>query len=524
MAALTGPRLGLVDRMIAAVAPGAAVRRQKARVQLAGLARARMLYDAATTGHRSAGWRPTASDANGEIRTAGPRLRDIGREMVRNNAYASRAISVISANVVGTGVLPSIETPNKRQRDALETLLREHFDTTSCDFTGRTDLYGLQALAMRTIVESGEVLIRRRDLSAQEQRDLGAPLPFQIHVLEPDYLDATKDGQMEGGENFAIQGVEFNRSGRVVAYWLFNEHPGTQLPIAIQSERIPAQYVLHVFRPDRPGQVRGVTWFAPVVLKLRDLHDYADATLVRQKISNCFTAFVTSDYPDMQTVTSEDTSANELPLEYFEPGKIERLRSGETVEFPTTPSTSEYAPFATATLREIAAGLGVSYEALSGDLSGVNFSSGRMGWLEFQRNIDAWRNHMLVPQMLAPIGRWFLDAARGSRDVSGTVRLKWTPPRREMISPADEVPHTVSMIRAGLMSRSEVIRKMGYDPEIIDAEMAADNKRADGLDLVLDSDARHRTAVGNPTEPAGQAPAEGAERRPAPLNRVRVAA
>jgi lambda family phage portal protein len=505
-------RLGLVDRMIAAVSPGAAVRRQQARMKLAGLTRARMLYDAASTGHRTAGWRPAATDANGEVRVAGERLRNIGREMVRNNAYAARALSVISSNVVGTGIIPTIESQNKRTVGKLEELLRDHFDTPACDYNGRTDLYGLQALAMRTIVESGEVLIRRRDLNTEERQDIGAPLPFQIQVLEPDYLDVQKDGPMEG-DTVAIQGVEFNKKGRVVAYWLFNEHPGTTTPVSIQSERIPAEYVIHVFRADRPGQVRGVTWFAPVAMRMRDLSDYSDATLIRQKISNCFAAFVTSDQPDQMTVTSEDESTNELPLEYFEPGKIERLMPGETVEFPTTPSTAEFAPYATATLREIAAGLGVSYEALSGDLSGVNFSSGRMGWLEFQRNIDAWRNHMLVPQMLARIGRWFMDAARVSQGVSGSVKIKWTPPRREMISPADEVPHTVAMIRAGLISRAEVLRKSGYDPEIVDAEIAADNKRADSLDLVLDSDARHRTAVGNPTDPTGQAPAEGAEDR-----------
>jgi lambda family phage portal protein len=503
-------RLGLVDRMIAAVSPGAAVRRQQARMKLAGLTRARMLYDAASTGHRTAGWRPAATDANGEVRVAGERLRNIGREMVRNNAYAARALSVISSNVVGTGIIPTIESQNKRTVGKLEELLRDHFDTPACDYNGRTDLYGLQALAMRTIVESGEVLVRLRALNTEEARDL--PLAFQIQILEPDFLDTLQDGPLPNG-NRAIQGVEFNAAGKVVAYHIFTEHPGTTTPVSIQSERVEAQWIAHVYRSDRPGQVRGASWFAPVAMRMRDLSDYSDATLIRQKISNCFAAFVTSDYSDMQTVTTEDESANELPLEYFEPGKIERLRSGETVEFPTTPSTAEFAPYATATLREIAAGLGVSYEALSGDLSGVNFSSGRMGWLEFQRNIDAWRNHMLVPQMLAPIGRWFMDAARVSQGVSGSVRIKWTPPRREMISPADEVPHTVAMIRAGLISRAEVLRKSGYDPEIVDAEIAADNKRADSLDLVLDSDARHRTAVGNPTDPTGQAPAEGAEDR-----------
>ena len=51
--------------------------------------------------------------------------------------------------------------------------------------------------------------------------------------------------------------------------------------------------MLHLFDRLRPGQVRGVPWFAPVILKLRDLDEYDDAELVRKKIEACFAAFVT---------------------------------------------------------------------------------------------------------------------------------------------------------------------------------------------------------------------------------------
>jgi capsid protein len=37
---------------------------------------------------------------------------------------------------------------------------------------------------------------------------------------------------------------------------------------------------LHLFERLRPGQVRGVPWFASVILKLRDLDDYDDAELI----------------------------------------------------------------------------------------------------------------------------------------------------------------------------------------------------------------------------------------------------
>lgn len=517
----------LLDRMIAAVAPVTALRRQHARAALRGNARPRMYYDGATSGHRASNWRPVATDATGEVRIGGARMRDIARDMVRNNAYAARAIGVIVNNVVGSGIIPSIDSPNRRTVDALEARLREHFDTPACDYTGQTDLYGLQALALRTVVESGEALIRRRRARAED----GLPLPFQMQVLEPDFLDHTLDGPLPNG-NIAIQGIEFTPAGRIVAYHLYRDHPGTQTPHAtpVMAERVDASEIIHVYRVDRPGQVRGVTWFAPVMMRLRDFGDFVDATLVRQRTATCFTAFVTSGEPDVRVIETDGadgaTSTNEKPLEWFEPGKIERLLPGETVEFPTLPQTADFGAYSAATLREIAAGLGISYEAMSGDLGGVNFSSGRMGWLEFQRNIDAWRNYMIQPQMLSRIGGWFLEAARITQGVAGSPRIKWTPPRREMISMQEEVPATVKLIRAGLISRSEALRKMGFDPVLVDEEIAADQKRADKLGLILDTDPRQRTDYGQEAEPSannnsgGDNPPEGGERRA--LNHLRA--
>lgn len=125
-----------------------------------------------------------------------------------------------------------------------------------------------------------------------------------------------------------------------------------------------------------------------------------------------------------------------------------------------------------------------------------------MGWLEFQRNIDAWREHMLIPQLCARVGEWFLDAAALQLGRRFPASIAWTAPKREMISPPQEVPATISVIRAGLTSLSEEQRKLGFDPEDLTQEIADDAARIDLLGLVLDSDPRQVTQVGNPTDPA----------------------
>lgn len=484
-----------LERAIETVAPKRALERAKARALIARTNQVRALYDGASYSRRTQGWRAPITDANAETRFALIRLRSVSRDMVRNNAYATKAKSTISHNVIGTGIVPQVRSAGAARTKAVGALVKAHFESTDIDADGRHNLYGLQDLAMNTIVESGEVLIRRR---VRRPTD-GYALPFQLQVLEPDYLDTFVDGDLPNG-NYAIQGVEFNAIGKRVAYYLFDEHPGAftlggnVASGRSQGRRVSADFVAHVYRVDRPGQVRGVTWFAPVALRMRDLADYIDAQLMRQKVAACFAAFVTSE-ADFST-DGLPVSTTGYPVETLEPGLIQRLRSGEKIEFATPPTTMDFGPYVTSTLREIAAGLGVTYEALTGDLTGVNYSSGRMGWIEYHRNIESWRWAMLIPQMLDPIESWTAEATNVVTGSTEPFRITWTPPRREMINPTEEISSAKEAVRSGLSSRSEEVRKLGFDPAELDEEIAADNERADKLRLAFDSDPRLLTGRG----------------------------
>lgn len=493
-----------IDRAITFISPQRGAARISARARIDRTIKVQALYDGASLSRRTSGWRAVGTDANAETRLAIGRLREVSRDMVRNNAFASRAKSTITHNVVGSGILPSVKSTSEKRAKQVKALIARHLETTDIDADGRLNLYGLQALAMSTIVEAGEVLIRMRPRRSEDN----FALPFQLQVLEPDFLDTSVDGMQSNG-NTAVQGVEFNKIGRRIAYYIFDEHPGSttaNVSIRTRGTRISADYVAHIFRADRPGQVRGVSWFAPVLLRMRDFADYTDAQLMRQKIAACFAAFITTEAPDDIANLPEPTSPSGYPVESFEPGMIERLKVGEEVSFATPPSTQDFSGYSAITLREIAAGLNVTYEALTGDLTGVNYSSGRMGWLEYQRSIDAWRWNMLIPQMLDPLQNWIQQAVTLATGSSEPFTLAWTPPRREMIDPDKELKSANTAIRTGLSSRSEELRSLGKEPAVIDEEIAADNERADALGLVLDSDPRKITANGmvqsfKPTQP-----------------------
>jgi capsid protein len=98
--------------------------------------------------------------------------------------------------------------------------------------------------------------------------------------------------------------------------------------------------------------------------------------------------------------------------------------------------------------------------------------------------------------MLGPVWGWFKQAASIVGDQPADIRMQWTPARRELIDPQKEVGAIIEAVRGGLMSLSEAIRRSGYEPGEVMAEIARDAAMLDELGLILDTDPRNVTAAG----------------------------
>ena len=483
-----------LDRAIGYLSPAAGLRRLRARAASGVMLRH---YEAAAVGRRTQGWKRSSADANTAVGAASTKVRDVARDLVRNNGYAESALTTIIDHVVGTGIVAKPKPKN----EAAGKTWSGWANSTDCDADGRNDFAGLQALVCRTVIEAGEVLVRQRIRRPED----GFAIPMQLQVLDPDYLDSDRNAQR--GPNRVINGVEFDAIGRRVAYWLFPEHPGATgaiLGLHGVSTRVPAEGVLHIYRQDRPGQVRGISWFAPVLVKFKDFDEYEDATIMKQKIAACL-AVVSSD-PDSPLGT---TTADAPTVDSLEPGMILRGGAGQ-FEVVQPPSVREYPDYVRTTLRAIATGLGVSYEDLTGDYTSTNFSSARMSRLRHWARVEAWRWRMLIPQFCDPVWAWVMEAA-AVMNAATAEAAKWTAPAMPMIDPSQEGLAYQRLVRSGLMTQSEAIRERGYDPDELYAEMAEDNAKLDRLGLTLDSDPRRTTQAGNPT-PSVQA--ETAPARP----------
>lgn len=462
-------------------------------------------FDGASPSHRNANRRYRSGDANSVLQNGAARLRYSARDLERNNPLAARGFSVLTSNVIGTGIIPAVAgLRSATKRDALQQIVNEHCDTPNIDLAGRQNLYGLQGTAFHAAVRDGEALIVRRRRKASAE----LPLPFQIAVYEADYLDERVHGQLSNG-NVGVYGVEFDVDGKAVAYHLYDRHPGDTVRLGgLTSTRYLAEDVVHLYRIDRPGQARGISWAAPIIVRLSDSEDVKDAYILRQKIAACFAAFVKRNpAAGAPENLGTDVSRGGNRIETVEPGMIEYLEPGEDVSFGAPPVVGDIEPFFRVTGRDIAVGLGMTYEALTGDLSGVNFSSGRMGWLEFYRNIATWTEHMVMPQMCWKIGMWIMDGLRLVATVTAGTKIDWTPPRREMIDPKAEIEAAATAAKAGLGTRSRWLRGQGFDPEAVDKERAEEQARERDLGLVYDTNLSAATATkAAPPDPAQEDP------------------
>jgi len=480
------------DKIIGFFSPTASLRRMKARFAQEFLSTTmKRKYEGAATGRRMDGWNSGGgTSANAEVKMGASSIRERARDLCRNNAYATKGLDVIVNSVIGKGIYTQIMAPTNDVDQKFTKLFQDWAGSIRCDFDGVNNYYQMQRLVLRTVAESGECLIRKRIPIEKTE------IPLQLQILEPDYLDTSRDGfkNNETG-NEVWQGIEIDAQGRRVAYWLFTDHPGEtsrSLKSSFQSVRVPKEDILHVYKMDRPGQLRGVSWFATVIVTLRDFDDYLDAQLLRQKIAACYSVFI----QDIET--PELTAENQAKLigERLEPGGIEILPPGKTISFANPPGVQNFQEYTSSVLRSISSGLGVTYEALTNDYSQVNFSSGRMGWLEFQRNVDAWRWLLLVPQFCKPGFQWFLESASLVGASAQGVTAKWTAPRREMIDPVSEVNALNQAVRSGFVTLSEAIRQSGSDPEDHLNEIQSDNAKLDEKGILLDCDPRAMTKAG----------------------------
>lgn len=491
----------VLDRAIEWLSPKRGAQRMLDRSRID---RAKRFYQAASAG-RDGGWSIVGGDANTQVVGASRRVREAAHDLVRNNPYANKAVQTwktAAAPLHPRAQLPGVFRSRAPAQvrggptDRVDTLWWEHWQAV--DETGGETYDETMVTGTGALVESGEYLVRRID----EPMAAGLPLPVSLQMLEPDYLDETRDRALDDGR-VIVGGVEFMPGGRQRrGYWLYREHPSAYRAFTKrlgESVFVPADEVVHVYEKMRPGQVRGISWFAPAVLRMHDLDAYDSYELIRKKAEACLVAVVFGDDYN-QTLGSQNqvsaegggdprvTDAYGTRIESFEPGMIV-YSQGRSVEF-NKPQGATDTGFSRHQLHACAAALGITYERLTGDLSQVSFISGRMGEIQFQPRVRQVQRQVLQRHGQR-VWNWAMRAGYAAGKIDRPdYWARFAPPPRESVQPLDDATADLLKARMGRKPVPAQLAENGEDwLETLD-EYEDWNKELDRRGMVFDSDPR----------------------------------
>jgi lambda family phage portal protein len=279
-----------------------------------------------------------------------------------------------------------------------------------------------------------------------------------------------------------------------VAYHLrpdYSDWPGTIMPS--RSERVPAAEMIHIYRIKRPGQMRDVSWLAPILWTLRDLGNYERALLRKAEIEACLSVVVTGD--GEQTLTTENghllRDANGAAVEDIQPGLILYRNGGGSVDTIAPSGGGSHTAFAKRALEAAAVGAGLTYDQVSGDLSQANYSSLRAGKIEFRRLLEQVQYTVIIPRLIERVAARFheLGAVRGMWQ-DGDAERKHVPPAPEMVDPLKDTMALLTQIRAGFVPPQDGPGQFGYDADEVMVDLVKWQSALDDGGVILDTDPR----------------------------------
>lgn len=409
---------------------------------------AKRSFDGATGGRRGFSLR-RFGPINSEVAAGGSTLRARARHLAINNPLIASGVRNLAVALTGAGIVPTPRAKGKRRRAQMGKAWDAFCRVADAD--GRTDFNGLQAAVARGLIVDGEVIAQMVDGEA----DLPA-----LRLIPPEQVDESMTRPIDGG-GYIVQGIEFDAQGRRVAYHVFPHKPTDLFATYAPPVRIPAAEMLHIFEPVAAGQVRGVSWLAPVILTASEFDQLCDALLTGAKVAAMFAGFLVN----VNDTSGEDPfGGDEMPS--LEPGTIQKMPGGWDAKFTNPQQAQQTGEFVKAQIRQLAAGLGVPSHWLDGDLTGANYSSLRAGLLPVRARCEQVQYLTLLPQFLNPVwAEVFPDDQDGA---------DWLPPAWQQVDPLKQVQADAAELEAGLTSRRKLIAARGWTLEDVDAERAAD--------------------------------------------------
>jgi lambda family phage portal protein len=442
-----------------------------------------------------------STSADAELSSSLYKLRASSRQMVRDAPYAKRAKTIVVNNVIGPGIgmQAQVKTTraelNKRVNDDIEAAWERWCCAEYCHTGGKLHFSDLERACMGQVFEAGEVIIRLHEFAMGD-----GEVPLALELVESERLaDDFTQPLSVNPDNEVRMGVEVDkRFGRPQAYWIRRRHPGDLSRTTANTndlfERVDARFIIHLHITDRWPQTRGEPWMHTALRKLDSTDQYSQAELqAAQNDAARFGTIKNTGTPDPGPSLANNQAAQaatgEKPEMQIENGVVIELEPGEEYQDhqPSRPNTA-IDPFLRYMLREIAAGVGVSYESLSRDYSQTTFSSGRLAILDDR---DSWRvfQQWWLRSFRLPLHKRWLQQGVYAKAITSVPAeqymadpikfeaVKFKPRGWSWVDPAKEVAAYKEAEKAGYISAEDIIAQTANGLDIEDVVEGIDRSR-----------------------------------------------
>ncbi len=454
-------------------AGGRAILPRKVRRQMSKQAQALLAGFTGANDGNLADWAFQPMDINKLLRNDLVKLRARSRDLARNDDTAIRFLAILRQNVLGHACiklqaknrLPSGKSDEKWNReiesqwDQFCSKRRYCGKAVAPSACGRMNMKQFAWLALLSKAVDGECFIQL--LPGYEHNRHR----FALRFLNPDLLDAGYSKDLPGGHRIEM-GIELDKYDRAVAYH-FDRSTASR---KAEKEIIPASQIIHIYRHEFVGQLRGIPAFTGIMHKAKMLNGVHEAIVVGWRVAAAKMGFFSSSEPLEDGLGADEYGEDDR--ERFEereieavPGSFDVLPYGYKLDTfdPDYPS-STYEAGHKVFMQQLSNGLNVSSPTLSNNYADVNYSSLRQALLEDR---EGWR--CLQAEMIAdfyqPIfDEWYrfgVDIARtitvaaAKRAVDPTI--VWMPRGWPWVDPLKEVNAQLRAIHGRLRTRQSIM-------------------------------------------------------------------
>lgn len=506
--------MGVMTRMLGAISPTWAVKRQRARLQL-------QAYESAVPTRTNAARREPRS-ANVAIFAAGRSIREQARWLDENHDISIGILDKLEERVVGARgiqVEPQPLTRDGKVHEAFAAELAARWEkwAESPEVTGCFSLAEAERLMLRSAVRDGEVFTQlvRGPVSGVVYN---TGVQFAFEMLEADFVPLLLTGQFDG--NTTIQGVNVNAWQRAVSYNVYKYHPQSGLG-ASQTKIVPADRMLHLAVRKRLHQVRGISIFAGVIQRLAEVKEYEESERVAARIAASLGFWIKRGDGSVYGDEASDWKSpdNENRLFEMSPGMIyDGLAPGEELEMleSNRPNTNMLG-FRNGQLRAAAAGTRTGYSSIARDYGGT-YSSQRQELVESFEGYAVLQD-WFVSRMARPLYREWVKMLLltdieipSDVDPNSLYDAIYMAPVMPWIDPVKEGTAWNTQIRGGAATEAEWVRARGLSPRQVKAQRMREVDFNRQHNLIFDSDPANDKGTTNAQTTSGNAAGAGGQR------------